>query len=64
MLNSALLGGYEARSALAKANLALEVDDDWCVGGCQHWSQTEKGKERFKTLKAKYEEHQHAGTKT
>ncbi len=51
MMNSTLLGGENARNALARASLKLEVDTDWCIGTCEHWSKTEKGKVRYTEIK-------------
>lgn len=50
MLNSTLFGGDEARAALAKASLKLEVDTNWCVGGCKHWKKTSDGRARYAGL--------------
>ncbi len=50
MLNSTLFGGYEARAALAKASLKLEVGTDWCVGGCTPWKDTPAGRQRYKEI--------------
>ena len=50
MLNSTLFGGYEARTALAKASLKLEVSTDWCVGGCTPWKETSAGRQRHEEI--------------
>ena len=52
MLNTSVFGGAEAKAALIKAYLALEVDADWCVGGCKGWKDTKKGRDRYAALKA------------
>lgn len=54
MLNSTLLGGYEARGALASAYLKGEVDSDWCIGSCQNWKETEEGRGRYIRLKKRW----------
>lgn len=50
MLNSTLFGGYEARAALVKASLKLEVGTDWCVGGCTLWKDTPEGRQRHEEI--------------
>lgn len=61
MLNSTLIGGHEAREALAQASLKLEVGTDWCVGACEPWVETEDGRERYKALQKINEEREAAG---
>lgn len=61
MLNSTLFGGLEAREALAKAHLRLEVGNNWCTGGCKSWRKTKDGRARFKELRKKNEERKEKG---
>ena len=55
MLNSTIFGGWDAREALVKASMALEVDTNWCVGGCSNWKETKEGIDRYSELKIRYE---------
>lgn len=58
MMNSTIIGGWEAREALKEASLKLEVGTDWCVGGCQHFSETEEGRARYAELRKRYQSHE------
>jgi hypothetical protein len=56
MLNNAIFsGGYEAGQALQEASLNLEIDTNWCVGGCASWKDTSIGRERYAELKSRHE---------
>lgn len=61
MLNSTIFGGLEARQALAKAHLNLQVGNDWCVGGCPSWKKSKAGRKRFEELRKKNEERKAKG---
>jgi hypothetical protein len=61
MLNSTIFGGLEARQELARAHLALKVDNNWCLGGCSSWKSSKEGRKRFRELKRKNDERKAQG---
>jgi len=35
--------------------MAIEVDTNWCVGGCSNWKETKEGIDRYSELKIRHE---------
>lgn len=61
-MNHTLLGAMEERLAL----LSLDhgpASTDWCVGGCDKWSDTKEGQARYNELAAKMREYEENAAK-